>query len=223
MKERDIIFSFARALVEKPLSIVLLILDLAGVVAVAAFVIDDQAEGLIFFLFLAILLFSQYLVFRKMWREQQSYPRLVLSQVRQAQMYQKSAIVDRRTPTFHVIQVWFANQPVLPNDASIAREVTAKITIFSTDDDKQVLEYYGQWAQSNAPDNAGFEGYIEKVDIPPGHLLAKLQFPLQVSFRGRELWVCQRRNDIECRWSLRKILLCTRHTMLKVNLKRDWR
>ena len=81
-------------------------------------------------------------------------------------------------PTYQVVQAWFANSPVSPAESSVARGVTAKVSVFSSAG-PELFEYYGQWADSNAPNNVGFNDYLDRVDIPPGHLRAKLLVALK--------------------------------------------
>jgi hypothetical protein len=75
------------------------------------------------------------------------------------------------------VQVWFENTPGFPTESSIAKQVTARLTI--ENDSGFRLQFYGQWADSNAPDNLGFNGILDSVDIPPGHLRAKLLVALK--------------------------------------------
>lgn len=180
MKERSILAAFGKALVETPLSIVLLVLDIAGIGAVLYWVIDDVREAGVIVAFLVILFTSQYFVFRKLWTSYQSVPKIVFDQVRQAQIYQKSQILDKKVATYQLVQIWFRNIPLFQSESSVAREVTAKVTV-AQKDDAPILEYFGQWAQSNAPDNVGYDDYLDKIDITPGHLRAKLMIVLKYS------------------------------------------
>ena len=178
MKERYILAAFGKALVETPLSIILLVIDIAGIGAVIYWVVDDLSEASVISAFLVILFVSQYLVFRKLWTGFQAFPRILFDQARQAQMHQPSQFLNRSMPTYQLLQAWFRNLPAFPSDSSVAREVTAKV-ILSQPDGTSSLEYYGQWAKSNAPDNVGFEGFVDKTDIVPGHLRAKLMIALK--------------------------------------------
>jgi len=178
VKERNVLSAFGRALVEKPLSKLLLLLDLVGVAAVVVWVVDDWLEAAVILVFLVVVLSSFYLVFREIWSSSQSSPRILFDQVRQAQIYQPSQILEQRVPSYNLLQLWFLNTPTLPLDASVARQVTAKVTL-ERPDGTTLIEYYGQWARSNAPDNVGFEDYVDKIDIPPGHLRAKLMIALK--------------------------------------------
>lgn len=182
MKEKDILIDFAKALIETPLTIILLILDLVGLAAVIYWVVDDLQEAIVVIVFIVIFGISQYLVFRRIRLQlagfDQAKPRLKFSRVRQAQMYHASPVVEGRRPTYEILQTWFINQPALPGEASIAKDVTAKITIFNFEE-SQLFEYHGQWAKSNAPDNVGYDDILDSVNIPPGHLEAKLIIALK--------------------------------------------
>ena len=177
MNERDVFLEFAKAVVATPLALILFALDLVGVGAVIYWVVDDLLEGAVTAIFLAVILFSQYLVFRKVRRElyiyQQGQPKIRFTESRQAQMYHDSPIIRRRTPTYQIIQAWFTNIPHLQITSSIAKNVTARINFFTVDD-IEILDYHGQWAKSNAPDNVGFDDILDEVEIPPGHIQSKL-------------------------------------------------
>ena len=182
MNERDVFLEFVKAFVETPLTIILLILDLVGLAAVVYWVVDDLLEGLVVIIFLLVILASSYLIFRKVRRQlfvqQYAQPRVEFAQARQAQMYHDSPVVEGRTPTYQILQAWFANAPELPTDSSVARHVTAKVDVFREGLEK-LFEYHGQWARSNAPDHVGFDDILDEVEIRPGHLKAKLILALK--------------------------------------------
>ena len=54
------------------------------------------------------------------------------------------------------------------------REVTARVTV-TQKNGAPVLEYSGQWAKANAPDNVGYDDYLDKIENSPGHLRARLK------------------------------------------------
>lgn len=178
MKESQILVAFGKALIEKPLSIIFFILDIIGAIVVIRLVVDNLLKAIVVIVFLLAMLTSFYLIFRKYWTISQASPRVIFDQVRQAQMYQPSQILDRKIPTYQLLQAWFRNIPAFPSESSAAREVTAKIVLVRPDG-TSALEYYGQWAKSNAPDNVGFDSFIDKTDILPGHLRAKLMVALK--------------------------------------------
>jgi hypothetical protein len=182
MRERDTLADFGRELAHTPLAILLFLADLAALAAIASWVVDDANEGIVLATVLVVLLVAQYLVFRSIWRRLFKYeraaPRLRFSQVRQGQMYHDSPVIDSRTPTFEVVQAWFTNQPASPTEFSVARGVTAKVTLRRPDGNMH-FEFHGQWAVSNAPGNVGFQDFSELLDLSPGHTEAKLLIALK--------------------------------------------
>ena len=105
--ERDVLLEFAKALVETPLTIILLILDLIGLAAVIYWVVDDLSEGFVVFIFLLVIFVRSYLIFRKVRRQlfvqQHSQPSVEYAEARQAQMYHDSPVVKGRTATYHTM------------------------------------------------------------------------------------------------------------------------
>jgi hypothetical protein len=185
LKEREVLLDFARSLLKTHLTIILFVLDLAGMAAVLYWVVDDIGEAIVVILFLVIVLSSQYLVYRQLRLHvanlEQTKPTISFSKVRQAQLYHLSPVVEGRRPTYEILQVWFSNIPKSPLETSIARDVTAKIRIYraSTIEIFDQFEYHGQWAKTNAPDNVGYDDILDSVDIPPGHLESKLIIALK--------------------------------------------
>jgi hypothetical protein len=93
-------------------------------------------------------------------------------------MYHASQVVEGKKPTYQILQAWFINQPMSLGESSIAKEITAKITVFKRDGSK-LFEYFGQWAKSNAPDNVGYDDILDSVSIPPSHIESKLIIALK--------------------------------------------
>lgn len=182
MNEKDTIKAFVKAIIETPVTIIFLILDVVGAVAVGIVVIDDFQEAIIFVVFILVVLLGQYLLFRRVWQPLAKYeaakPHIEFSQIRQAPMFGRWLVSSDKENTFEVLQVWFRNNPSIPSEATIARAVTALIVI-TKPDSTMLFQYHGQWAESNAPDNVGFVGYKETLNIPPGHLEAKLFIALK--------------------------------------------
>jgi hypothetical protein len=182
MKEKEILVDFIKALIETPLTIILLILDLLGLAAVIYWVVDDLQEAVVVITFVIVLSISQYLVFKRIRLQlanfEQAKPQVKFSRIRQAQMYHASKVVEGKRPTYQILQAWFINQPLSPGESSIAKDITAKITVFKIDDSK-LFEYYGQWAKSNAPDNVGYDDILDSVNILPSHLESKLIIALK--------------------------------------------
>jgi hypothetical protein len=177
MKEREILLDFGKSLVETPITIILFLLDLVGVFAVIYWVVDDFQEAIVVVAFIIIVYIGQYIVFRRIRLQlasfEQAKPLIKFAKVRQAQMYHASPVIDGRRPTYEIIQIWFINNPKIPLDESIAKDVTAKGTVIKPDS-HELFEYHGQWAKSNAPDNVGFDDILDTVNILPGHIEAKL-------------------------------------------------
>jgi hypothetical protein len=178
MNERKIITEFGKFLFHTPIAIGLFILELIGAWTVLGFVVDDSSEAAVVISFMFVILISQYLLFRKMYIETEALPNLSFDQIRKAQMHSPSVILGRSTPTYVPVQLWFKNSPAYPTESSIAKSVTAKVSILN-EAKQEHLSYYGQWADSNAPDNVGFNGILDSLDIPPGHLRAKLLLALK--------------------------------------------
>jgi hypothetical protein len=177
MSEGRVIRAFGTYLVQTPIALVFLALELVGAWTVLNWVVDDNSEAIVAGLFFALVLLSQYLLFRKLWRETQALPAIKFDQSRIAQIHSHSKIAGKPIPRYVPVQVWFENTPGFPTESSIAKQVTARLTI--ENDSGFRLQFYGQWADSNAPDNLGFNGILDSVDIPPGHLRAKLLVALK--------------------------------------------
>jgi len=182
MKEKNLLIDFAKALVETPLTIIFIVLDVLGVIAVIHWVIDDFQEATVFLIFIIVIFGGQYLVFRRIRLQlasfEQAKPHIEFSKVRQAQMYHPSPIAEGRMPTYEVLQVWFRNNPSLPLETSIAKDVTALVGITKSDS-SELFEFHSQWAKSNAPDNVGYDSFHDTGYIQPGHLEAKLIIALK--------------------------------------------
>jgi hypothetical protein len=182
MRERDTLSDFAKELTHTPVAIILYLADLAGILVIARWVIDDIGEGLVLGVLLLVLLLAQYFTFRsirrRLFQYERAAPQLRFSRVRQAQMYHDSPVIDARTPTFQVLQAWFTNEPANPTDRSTAREVTAKLAVLRPDS-SILFEFHGQWARSNAPANVGFDDFSEQLQLNPGHIEGKLLVALK--------------------------------------------
>jgi hypothetical protein len=181
MKEKELFKDFTKAFVEAPLAIIFLILDILGVLAVIHWVIDDIQEVIVFLVFILVMFVGQYLVFRRIRLQlanyEQAKPHIEFSKARQAQMYLPSPL-GGRMPTYEVLQIWFKNNPLTPIETTIAKDITALITI-TRSDSSELFEYHGQWVQSNAPDNVGYNGIHDSENIPPSHNEAKLMIALK--------------------------------------------
>ena len=178
MGERNVLQAFGKYLFQTPVALVLLILEFVGVWAVLRWVVDDPSEAIVSASFIMVILLSQYLLYRKLWRETQALPNIGFDQIRMAQIHSQSPFLGKSIPRYVPVQAWFANAPGNPTESSIARHATARITIIKSDG-LRLIQYYGQWADSNAPDNVGFNDILDFVDIPPSHLRAKLLVALK--------------------------------------------
>ena len=182
MRERDIFVDFAKEVFEAPVTIALVLLDLAGIAAVIYWVVDDVAEALVVLIFFMVVHVGFYLVYRRTRLELATYekakPAIRFSRVRHAQMYQDSVFAGKRIPTYRVHQVWFSNSPTVPTEATVAKDVTARIKLLNSDS-SMMFQWHGQWSDSNAPDNVGFEDMLDSITINPGHLEAKLLIALK--------------------------------------------
>ncbi|MFC2053481.1 hypothetical protein ACFLV7_04165 [Chloroflexota bacterium] len=182
MKEKEILLDFGKALVETPLTIILLFLDIIGLAAVIYWVVDDFQETTVVLIFIITVISGQYIMFRRIWLQldnfKQAKPLIEFTKARQAQMYHASPIVEGRRPTYEILQVWFINNPNLSLETSIAKGVTAKVKIFKSDS-SELFEFHGQWAKSNAPDNVGYDDILDAVDIQPSHIESKLFIALK--------------------------------------------
>jgi hypothetical protein len=182
MSEKETFKAFIKALIETPLTIIFLIIDLAGAVAVGILVIDDLQEAIIFVIFILVVLLGQYLIFRRVWQPLAIYeaakPHIEFSQIRQATMFGQWLVSSDNEIKFEVLQVWFRNNPSIPSEATIAKDITALI-IITKSDSTILFQYHGQWAESNAPNNVGYNNFRDTVEIKPGYLEAKLFIALK--------------------------------------------
>ena len=109
----------------------------------------------------------------------QSQPNIIVDQIREAPLFRDTPVSDKKVPMYHVIQVWFKNNPEFPSETSEAKRVTALIEFWSSDRNSKLFSSYGQWANSTAPNHVGFSGTMSEVDLPPGNLMAKLLIALK--------------------------------------------
>jgi hypothetical protein len=177
MKELEILQDYLKGLISSTLTIVFLILDLFAVVAVILWVVDDIREGLVVIVFILLVWFGHYLIYRqlrlKLVKFEQSQPSIEYSRMRKAQMFSPSPVTKERRPTHEVLQAWFKNIPFIPLEATIAKDVSARITLFDLDNSK-LFDFHGQWAKTNAPSNVGYSDILDTIDIKPGHIESKL-------------------------------------------------
>jgi hypothetical protein len=190
LNEKGIFTDYVKSWINTPLQIFLLIIDIAGIAAIFQFVVDDFGEGIIVALFIIVIFFSSYRTFRDMkiqiTKYTQAMPDIKFFSIRQASVTERrryaissnSESASRLSrylafQTFECLEVWFINEPEIPIESTIARDVTAFISIKSPDGTK-VLDFYGQWVVANAPDNVGYLDHLNTIDISPGHIPSKL-------------------------------------------------
>lgn len=102
-------------------------------------------------------------------------PRVIIDNVRQAQLYRQLHTAGAKGPIYELVQIWFKNQPAVPGEKTIASSVAAEITF----DGPRSLTIYGQWAVNNPPSFVGSHSIAAVVDIPPGPLPVKLNLALK--------------------------------------------
>ena len=105
-------------------------------------------------------------------------PNLVLKKVRGWQFHTKG--VD----SYYALQGWFTNNPKVPSDNSIAKDVTATMTFYDNDG-KREFEMYGCWTQPRIVEGAEIveaKDLRDKIDLfspndIPQKLLIAVKWP----------------------------------------------
>jgi hypothetical protein len=111
---------------------------------------------------------------------EESQPRIVFHSVREAPLFRRSNITQRKKrPIYRIVQVWFVNSPTIPNERSEAKSVSAVIEFRNRTNPESIIKVYGQWAVDNPPDFVGSANYSPIVEIPPGQLPVKLNIVLK--------------------------------------------
>jgi len=123
------------------------------------------------------LLVTPFFAFHKIRTQLDSYenvqPNIVFEEVHESPLYhhEKGIVI----PMYHVLQVWFKNKPVNPQEKSIAQRVTADIQFLSEDASKPLFRVSGQWnIAPHAPDFVGTSKTDNKIDIFPNDEFVKL-------------------------------------------------
>lgn len=106
-------------------------------------------------------------------------PNVVIDQFRESPLFRNSPLSNGKVQQFRILQVWFINSPEIPTEKSEAKKVTALIQYFDINAEEPLFGVYGQWAQSTAPNHAGYSGINSEIDIPPGSLPVKLLIALK--------------------------------------------
>ena len=137
MDEKEIIKEYWKTLVDTQLAIIFNILDFVGLIAVFIWVVDDFQEAVVVIIFFSVVSVGQYLNFRRiriqLANQESTEPLLEFTKARQAQMFQEFQPNEGRKPTYEVLQAWFINNPKLSTNNSIAKSVTARITVYKLD------------------------------------------------------------------------------------------
>jgi hypothetical protein len=109
-----------------------------------------------------------------------SLPNIIIHSVRDAQLYRASDLsAGKKRPIYRVIQVWFRNNPNVPNEQSIAKSITSVIEFKNIANSTLATKVFGVWAVENPPDFVGSAKNSSIVDIPPGNLPIKLNIVLK--------------------------------------------
>jgi hypothetical protein len=181
MNEKELVIDFTKSLIEAPLAIIFFVLDILGIIVVIKWVIDDFQELIVFLIFVIIVNIGQYLIFRRYRLRLANFelakPCIEFSKVRQAPLIFSSPL-GVNLPGYEVLQVWFRNNPQIPLETTIAKNVTALVEIVKSDTSK-LFEFHGQWAETNAPDNVGYKNIHDAENIQPGYIEAKLMILLK--------------------------------------------
>lgn len=80
---------------------------------------------------------------------------------------------------FHVLQLWFCNEPDYRNVHSIARNVTIRLTFFTDNSATPLFTYASQWVEAVDPEVASFNNRSPFIDIPANDNPAKCIVLLQ--------------------------------------------
>lgn len=78
-----------------------------------------------------------------------------------------------------VWQLWFVNRPIRSTPNATALAVTAEITFYDSTGTDVQLQFIGQWAISAQPEHAGWSEIRPAIDMPAGHIWAKLLLLVQ--------------------------------------------
>ena len=105
--------------------------------------------------------------------------RLLLAQVKRAQLYRSSPFIDEKREIYEVVQAWFKIViPAVARNTSLLN-LSARIEFWDAETSAMKFSVHGQWAMSTAPDHVGFSGSSDTVNIQPGHIRAKLLVALK--------------------------------------------
>ena len=107
---------------------------------------------------------------------QNSKPNVVLKEARGRQYHTKGVV------SYYALQGWFTNNPKVPSDNSIAKDVTATMTFYDNDG-KREFEMYGCWTEPDIIENSDIvepRHLKDKIDLfPPNNIPRKLLIALK--------------------------------------------
>ena len=103
-----------------------------------------------------------------------SLPKIVFREYRWSPLW-----TDGKERIFDVCQLWFANEPEVPSEQSVASQVTARVSFWTSDEQSELFWVYGQWAKDMFPDLMRYQGTEATRDIVPNNLCAKLNVALK--------------------------------------------
>lgn len=105
-----------------------------------------------------------------------SKPRLVFKKAGGWQFHTEGKV------SYYALQVWFVNNPKLASDTSMAKEVTATLTFYDNDNNKE-FEIFGCFTHAEVPDFATIapvKDLKDKIDVfPPNDIPQKLLIALK--------------------------------------------
>ena len=116
-------------------------------------------------------------------------PRIVIQEIRKAAILYDDMAEQPRTPAYHIIQVWFRNDPKTHAPTAVARNVTAMIS-------SGAIQCHGNWNVATDAAHVGGlgdvsqghgaqgRGDLQQVDIDLGHVPMKLK--LAIKFTDEE-------------------------------------
>lgn len=173
------VFKVGGTLVSALITAVLNAYDIEEVLSVSG--VSVQWSFLTFLLFFGFA--SWWIISLQLYKRQRenSKPKLSFKEIHEHLVFSKAntATFKIGDPIFHILQVWFINQPSVPTDNSIAKDVTATVTFYDRNN-KRVISVPGCFIVTEAFDYAGNIGFLDKInDWPPNDEPRKLQIAIK--------------------------------------------
>ena len=81
--------------------------------------------------------------------------------------------------TFHALQLWIGNEPVVRTVASLAKNVSVRVAFYAEGSTSSLFALGSQWVDAIDPEAAGFTGRHQQIDIPANDNPAKFFLVLQ--------------------------------------------